>query len=42
MTVSASRKKDQIKENGSHKTENPFPPDGMKNSVKNTFSLDEK
>ena len=34
--------KEKKREKGFCKTENPSPPYGMKNSIKNTFPLDEK
>ena len=38
MKVSTFKKKDKIRENGFRETENPSPPNGMKNS----FPLDKK
>ena len=42
MTASTYRKKDQIRENDFHLTENLSLPYGMKNSFKNTFPLEEE
>ena len=42
MTVSASRKELSSKVDGFNYRENPSPIAGMKDSLKNTFPLDEK
>ena len=41
VSFSTCGKKDWVKENSFHKTENPSPLYEMKNSFKNTFPLDE-